>query len=351
MILSKIVGALIMLIGSSKLLYAIWYIVMLVPIRYYIVQISLYLLLYALIIYIGFRLLCIKKTIYYINKVTFYIKNREKRAYEKEQQRHEKALEKAEQLALKRQEESLEEAIVNNEEKEKDNTVALHKPRKEGYIDIPAKGKKQEIQIHLCASADAIWKIVHKIAIVLAVGSLVSTVAFCYLLSEEDIGVFAFLMTVLFWIGVMLFFSAKGHINGETDVVFITTDQKLIYRMDLGIMFNKNLHIPLSRVGRLVYMQEKEEEVKEIRSKINAILQDRQAIRNYADEVINPKREEDGFIDGMIKKLNSPGLVKRPMRTFIKYWDESRANWALVPLPKGTEEYTMICEMIKSRNM
>lgn len=50
-----------------------------------------------------------------------------------------------------------------------------------------------------------------------------------------------------------------------------------------------------------------------------------------------------------LKKLNSPLLKKKLFGTYIKYRDEYKEKWEMIFLPKKTERYEKICELVISR--
>lgn len=349
MILSRIVGVLLIAIGLVFLaqgIYISWYFMQ----KGYSVSEDIALCFVSiLIIYIGWRLLCIKKTIHYINKIKYYIQNREQISlekqriqYQKELARHEEALERAEQITNERK-------MVIIEEEESENMQKSNFKRKDGYIDIPLKGQRQEIHVHLCSDTDIIWKLIGILAATLIAGSLISIPVVCSVMPKEDIGIFACITIIVFWGGIFLFFGVKGHLDGDANVIFATTDQKLLYKLDLNSLFSPMTNIPTSKLGRMAYLNQKGKENESIQKTINSFLEDRKAVEEIMDELINPTKKESNVLENELKKLNSPALKRKLFGTYIKYWDENKEKWELTLLPKKTEDYHKICELIKSR--
>lgn len=349
MILSRIVGVLLIAMGLVYLaqgIYLSWY---LMQKGYSISEYIVLCLVFILIIYIGWRLLCIKKTIYYINKIKYYIQNREQISlekqrirYQKELARHEEALERAEQITNERR-------MVIIEEEESEDTPKSNVKRKDGYIDIPLKGQRQEIRIHLCAGTDIIWEVIGILAAILIAGSLISIPIVCSILPKENLGIYVCITTIVFWGGVFLFFGVKGHLDGDSNVVFATTNQNLLYKLDLNSLFTSVKNIPISKMRRMAYLNQKGKENESIQKTINSFLEDRKAVEEIMDELINPTKKESNVLENELKKLNSPALKRKLFGTYIKYWDEHKEKWELTLLPKKTEEYDRICELIKSR--
>lgn len=349
MILSRVVGVLFIAIGLYILvpgLYVCWH---LLQKGYLEGRDILLCFLFLLMIYIGWRLLCIKKTIYYIDKIKYYIQNREQISlekqrirYQKELERHEEALEKAEQITNERRMV----IIVDDEEEEKNKGIVR---QKDGNIDIPLKGCRQEVQIHLCSGTDMIWKIIAALAVVLIVGSLISIPIVCSVVPEESIGIYACITIIIFWGSIFLFFGVKGHLSGDANVVFATTDQNLLYKLDLNQLFSPMSNIPISKIRRMAYFNEKGKENESIQKTIRSFLEDRKAVEEMLDEVINLKKGESHALEDELNKLNSPVLKRKLFGTYIKYWDERKEKWELTLLPKATEDYDKICELIKSR--
>ena len=220
---------------------------------------------------------------------------------------------------------------------------------RERYMDVPIKGQRQEIQVHLCGGTDIIWKVIATLAAILIAGSLVSIPIGCSIVPEENIAIFACIDIVIFWGSVFLLFGVKGHISGDKNIVFATTDQKLIYMLNLNLLFSPMSDIPISSIGRMAYFHEKGKEYASVQEKIDAFMEDREVVEKIMDELINPKKTEEHLLKEEFKKLNSPVIKKKLLGTYIKYWDQNTGKWELTLLPKLTEGYTQICELIKSR--
>lgn len=366
MVLSKILGILVMIIGILIGALGVILLVHTIISQYFILlgdDISL-VLFAVLLFYIGWRLFHIKKTICFINKIVYHIKNREQIQYEKEQKRHETALEEAEKSALERQElgeDILEEKtnvfdVWNQKQKEREHKNAevldAWKSMKEGYIDKPDSERKQNINIHMCSGTDIIWKAVFIISLFMVIGSLVSIPIFCTVLEQQYLGILTGVLTVLFWGGFVLVWWAKGHIEGEKNVIMVSTDQNILYKMDLNKMFAPQFEdMPVSQVRRMAYLHKKGEENKATQKKIDFLLQNKNELGKLMDTIINPETEERVFLDWTVKRLNSPMLINKIFRTYIKYWDEIEDKWIFSPLPKATEGYDQICQLVIRRNI
>ncbi len=372
-LLSKILGIIVMLVGILLGLLGVFGVVDCVMNQdYFIFDYYIQLVIKAvLVFYIGWRLLCIRKTIYYINKIVYYIKNREQIAYQKEQKRHEVALEEAERYALERQTSIVEEwnkeennreilEVWSRQQKKRDkknreqkNAEVLEawKAMKEGYIDKPDKERKQNINIHMCSGTDTVWTITFILSLFIVIGSLISIPVFCSILDQEYLGILTCVLTVLFWGGMFFCWTSKGHVDGEKNIVIISTDQSILYKMDLNKMFDSHSDIPISQIGRMIYFHKKGKENEETQEKINLLLQSKESLEMLIESIINPDTEERNYLDWTVKRLNSPMLINKTFRTYIKYWDEIEDKWILSPLPKATEGYDRICQLVKRRNI
>lgn len=225
------------------------------------------------------------------------------------------------------------------------------KGRTKNYSDTPIEGRKQEVCLHLCKDTNTAWKVMFYAMAAICAGSLFLIPLFCEILPKEYIGIYTCIDTVVFWLSIVWTFVAKSHMDHDKNIVFVTTDQKLLYALNLNIFFRPKEEIPGSTIGQTIYLHKKSIENEKIQKTLDDFFLDRSLVERLADGMINPSKKEGHELAVALIKFNSPKLKRRIVGTFIKYWDEKKEKWDTFFLPKKTEKYEKICELIKSRNM
>lgn len=163
-VLIRIVGAFLLLLGTLALVVEVCTCVFLYRDGFLRLRDLVLPLITVLIILIGWRMLLLKKTIYYINKFKEYRRNREQIMYQKEQRRHEEALERADQMTIARNNAIAEGTYEDEYEKKK---IKYMKSKKPDYVDKPLTNRKQEICAHFCTATDTVWKVLYVILLLL----------------------------------------------------------------------------------------------------------------------------------------------------------------------------------------
>lgn len=319
-----------------------------------------------ILFYIGWKLLFINKTIAQINKKIYYLKNREQILYEAEleRRREQERLEKEQEAEARANRKQIEAAyqytrkttIPKKTEAEKNQEI-LEKWQKlkESYVDQPKPDKPQTFKICMCKKGDGIFTVVRIIAalvFVLSIGLVVYMINHYYDLTDSQRLICFAIATVMFFGGLFVFFGTRGDSSHDKDRVFVLTDQRLIYAFDLSEFHDKSFDgIPTNKFAQMKYFHDKYEEEKKVADRIEEIKADAEELYRIVNAEVNNTDEPKTTVSYLIKKLNSPQLMKRWFRTKIKYWNEEKEKWELFVLPKNTEHYDEICQVVKSRRM
>lgn len=343
-VISRIVGVLLLLAGIFALVIALIFCLWMFMDGYGHWKLLLPFPIILLVIYIGYRMLLLKKITYYVDKWKSYRKAREQSLYQKEQKRHEEALQVAEQMA-----EAKKQAIAEGTFKDPYEEKQRMLQQKASYVDTPLPNQRQEIYAHFCTDTDMLWKVLTVISALLSIATLLTIPLFIKVLPEEYILVYTCVATVIFFGSAIMAVGTGGHLKGDLNVVFVTTDQRLLYKFDLNTMFRQGTEIHMSKVSQIVANQRRINENEEIQHRIDAFLQDRATTKEVIDRTINAPKDSVSM-EATLTKLNSPVMKKKLTGTYIKYWDEHKEKWEIIFLPKKTEGYEKICTLIESRN-
>ena len=202
----------------------------------------------------------------------------------------------------------------------------------------------------MCSQADPIFGISVALGVFMSIGALLTAFALAPSMDDEHMLLFAGITTLIFWVGVFLAIVGYSYNIREKRIVFISTDQQLLYIFNPNVFFNKPSSIPASKFARIVYYRKLSEKNDLIEEELNAFLNDREQVEKVLDGLINDNEPYEIY-DKAVIKLNSPILKKRAFVMQIKYWDEKLREWCLIELPKYIEGYDEICQLIAGRNI
>ena len=315
--------------------------------------------------YIGWRLLFLNKTIEMITKISHYFKNREHILYEAEleRRRQQEQLEKEQEKEAEANRKQIEASYryskkyeVPIKTKEEKNREILEKWQKlkESYVDKPKSDKPQTFKMCMCEKSNKIWFLVTMLGIMIFVLGcmMMGQIANFSIDMPLATTVVAILMAAIaVFGGVLVFVASFGIMNSEKDKIFVLTDQRLIYALDLDSLYHDNSldDIPSGRIDRMIYYHQKRKENKEVTEQIKAIKADKEDLYKRINAEVNNTGEERTVVNYLVKKLNSPQLITIGMHTKIKYWNEDADKWEKFVLPKHMEHYDEICQVVRSR--
>ena len=343
-VISRIVGVLLLLAGIFALVIVFILCLWMFSDGYGHWKLLLPFPIILLVIYIGYKMLLLKKKTYYVDKWKAYRKAREQSLYQKEQKRHEEALQLAEQMAEAKNQ-AIAEGTYKNPYEERKRILQ----QKASYVDIPLPNQKQEIYAHFCTGTDMLWKVLTVMFAFLSIATLLTIPLLVKALPQEYILVYTCVITIIFFGSAIMAVATGGHIKGDPNVVFVTTDQRLLYKFDLNTMLRHDTEIHMSKIGQIVANQRIIKENEETQKRIDVFLQDRAAVKEVIDRTINAPKDSVSM-EAVLTKLNSPVMKKKLTGTYIKYWNEHKEKWEIIFLPKKTEEYEKICTLIENRN-
>ncbi len=340
---------------------------------YYIFDYVVIRLVIALIVVLlGIFLLFQNKIIHYFKELDARIKERERQAKVlEERKRLREEQEETDKLEFERRF-GLEEQTVEETEKERNKRYAREaweaqqaKNKKllkkkafeekkrllnEKYTDIPFADARQKTDIHMCSQADPIFGISVALGVLMSIGSLLTAFALAPSMDDEHMLLFAGITTLIFWVGVFLAIVGYFYNIREKRVVYVSTDQQLLYIFNPNAFFIKPSRIPINKLARIVYYHKLSQKNNLVIEKLEAFLKDREQVEKVLDGLINDNEPNDIY-DKAVIKLNSPILKKRAFVMQIKYWDEKLREWCLIELPKYIEGYDEICQLIAGRNI
>ena len=325
-----------------------------------------------IVVLLGIFLLFQSKIIHYFKELDVRIKERERQAKVlEERKRLREELEETDRLEFERRF-GLEEQIVEETEKERNKRYAREaweaqqaKNKKllkkkvveekkrllnEKYTDIPFADARQKMDIHMCSQADPIFGISVALGVLMSIGSLLTAFALAPSMDDEHMLLFVGITTLIFWVGVFLGIVGYFYNIREKRVVYVSTDQQLLYIFNPNAFFIKPSRIPASKFARIVYYRKLSEKNDLIEEELNAFLNDREQVEKVLDGLINDNEPYEIY-DKAVIKLNSPILKKRAFVMQIKYWDEKLREWCLIELPKYIEGYDEICQLVNGRNV
>ena len=373
-ILLSILSFILFMVG---MLYVLFYANMLIYcVRtgdYYIFDYVLIRLVIALIVVLlGIFLLFQSKIIHYFKELDARIKERERQAKVLEEQ---KCLREEQEETDRLEFESRfcpEKQIVEETEKERNKRYAREaweaqqaKNKKllkkkaveeqkrllnEKYTDIPFADVRQKTDIHMCSQADPIFGISVALGVFMSIGALLTAFALAPSMDDEHMLLFAGITTLIFWVGVFLAIVGYFYNIREKRIVYISSDQQLLYIFNPNAFFIKPSRIPINKLARIVYYHKLSQKNNLVIEKLEAFLKDREQVEKVLDGLINDNEPYEIY-DKAVIKLNSPILKKRAFVMQIKYWDEKLREWCLIELPKYIEGYDEICQLIAGRNI
>lgn len=325
-----------------------------------------------IVVLLGIFLLFQNKIIHYFKELDAHMKEREQQAkILEERKRLREEQEETDRLEFERRF-CPEEQTVEETEKERNKRYAREaweaqqaKNKKllkkkaveeqkrllnEKYTDIPFADVRQKTDIHMCSQADPIFGISVALGVFMSIGALLTAFALAPSMDDEHMLLFAGITTLIFWVGVFLAIVGYSYNIREKRIVFISTDQQLLYIFNPNVFFNKPSSIPASKFARIVYYRKLSEKNDLIEEELNAFLNDREQVEKVLDGLINDNEPYEIY-DKAVIKLNSPIMKKRVFVMQIKYWDEKLREWCLIELPKYIEGYDEICQLVNGRNI
>lgn len=227
---------------------------------------------------------------------------------------------------------------------------------KQSQIDEPYSNIRQSLRIYKSQGYSLgeialyimyIFFIVVPLAIVWALEVYGST----YNLNGEKY--YLIFLIFFFLIGIEGIFKLKSGGKSQRNIVFITTDQKLLYCADFNELHRDegqydNIPFGRTRKESVIDYYKKERETIDVQKEINSYINSNE-MRQMLDLVIN--HEGEGKYQWVVKKMNAPRIVRKRLGgVWISYWDDIKECQTKIELSKRNEGFDEICQLIEQKN-
>lgn len=217
--------------------------------------------------------------------------------------------------------------------------IRIKKPSVPDQISQP-----QWIQsLYLCENIHPLVRIRYMMGVILMAGTLLSIPFLADRLPPDYELACVLSVTVLFWIGVITWTTARTKIKLQRTTGFVITMDGFLYYLNIDPGIYQDSRLPITKLGRIIYNNKKLQRINEAERTQETFLNSKEA-KEQIEECLNGNQTRGLFC---ITRMDAPHVLRRNISNVqIKFWHENLNCVEKIMLFKNNKGYEQILNVI-----